>query len=377
MKSNIFLLCGKTGGPFFPYFALSEILQKNYNLIFLGVRDSFESKISQRSNLKIEYLPEVKLSLVSFNNLNTKEIIIEIRNTFFNFFGLLISFLKAFILIIKYKPTAIITTGSFLNVPVFCAARIFRFFGLKLKLIVHQQDPQPGLANRFASKFSDYLTCTFEFTKKSYPAFRSAKVIPNPIKTNSYTLSKTENLKKIKLENEILAKFIRTSKKPILLVFGGGSGSKKINDWVVTEIKNLTKKYRVIHLSGTLRTNFQLQVQDSNYFSLPAVFDSMPNLLSVSDLVIARSGLGTITELQFLDKPAYLTPLPNSHQETNANLVADSKLRILQEKDVNNWAKIILDRNIKKEINTQNQKEIDEKLQIYYRDLKKIILSKI
>jgi len=47
----------------------------------------------------------------------------------------------------------------------------------------------------------------------------------------------------------------------------------------------------------------------------------MADALALADVVVCRAGLGTITELAALSKPAIVIPLPHSPQEANAAVV--------------------------------------------------------
>ena len=107
----------------------------------------------------------------------------------------------------------------------------------------------------------------------------------------------------------------------------------------------LIHNFKVIHLTGILQNNYSESINSDNYFSTQAVFEDMPQLLSSVDYILCRAGLGTISELEFLHKKAFLVPLPNSHQELNAELVKD-KFVILEQKNSEQWINSILDKNI-------------------------------
>ena len=62
----------------------------------------------------------------------------------------------------------------------------------------------------------------------------------------------------------------------------------------------------------------------------------MPVALVRSNRVICRAGISTITELNYLDKKAFIVPIPASHQELNARL-ASSKFSVLEQKNVDKW----------------------------------------
>ena len=55
--------------------------------------------------------------------------------------------------------------------------------------------------------------------------------------------------------------------------------------------------------------------------------------MAASDLVVSRCGLGVLTELAALEKPAILIPIPHSHQEDNANLFASRSAAVVLSQD--------------------------------------------
>jgi UDP-N-acetylglucosamine--N-acetylmuramyl-(pentapeptide) pyrophosphoryl-undecaprenol N-acetylglucosamine transferase len=198
------------------------------------------------------------------------------------------SVLKSVYLLFKYQPKVIVTTGSFLAVPLVIAREISQFFGLKTKLIVHQQDPLPGLSNRFSIRFADLSSCLFEYTKDNFARFKKSKIIPNPILESRYNKSRSEDLEFLKQTNPELHKWLQvTSQKPILFIFGGGSGSQDINKWVFKNLQEINQKYRVIHLTGLLQNDETREASD-DYFTQKAFITEMIPVLKLSNLVMCR-----------------------------------------------------------------------------------------
>ena len=54
-----------------------------------------------------------------------------------------------------------------------------------------------------------------------------------------------------------------------------------------------------------------------NYIQYEFLVDSIP-AFKVADVVISRAGMGSLTEMAYLKKPAIIIPIPHSHQEDNA-----------------------------------------------------------
>lgn len=202
-----------------------------------------------------------------------------------------------------------------------------------------------------------------------------------------------------------------STKLPILLIFGGGSGSLFINNWVWENLQVLTENFRVIHLTGLLQNEkkiseeaFQSNLKNdstkqntqnlhskidskkfnlsetskngkeiSNYLSIPSLLEEMPMILKLCDLVICRAGLSSISELLYLNKPSFLVPIPYSHQEINAKVVVEF-FQILEQKNSQIWLEGILNyKQIFAKIKYPESLQIQAKLNDYYQKVYRII----
>ncbi len=363
---NCFYICGLTGGPFFPIPAMIAQVKKqisNSSTILIGVQNSYESNVAKDFGYPIEFLPKVKLDILSFDRLNSLEIIIGIFKAIVSGLVLIYSISKCLFLLIKYQPILIYSTGSFLAVPMFWAAKLTNFFRFtNSKLVIHQQDAIVGLANKLTVSIADLKSCIFQYTKQKYPQFQDAHLIPNPLITSKYIQFE-------RYEDKELEKFVNNKSQiqpnlKILLIFGGGTGSEIINTWVEQNISVLLSKFRVIHLTGLLQKNISEKKIDfgNNYFSKPAILHDMPVLLSKADLVICRAGMGSISELIFLNINTFLVPIPHTHQLQNAKLISKSNpnFTVLDQNNQSNWLDQILSQNFENPINQNfDQKSLD------------------
>ncbi len=378
-KPVIFLIAGRTGGPFFPLPTIANNLPE-FGPVYIGVKNSFEETASKKQSFRLEFLPEVRLTLLSFKNL-TWLYRLSKGWDFLKQFGLLIwSFILCLRLLLKYKPKMVYSTGSFLSVPMFFAAEVTNFLKLtQTKKVIHQQDPMPGLANNLTIRTADLVTCTFSYTKTSYPKFAQAKIIPNPIEPDLYNLPKAEALFRISQITPDLGKFLNTNlNQPLFLIFGGGSGAEAINLWVLENLESLLKDFRIAHLTGVLQNKDFTTVSRVGYLQVKDLdfFTEMPLILNIADIVLCRSGLGSITQLSYLRKPAYLVPLPDSHQEINALVVKDM-FYILHQDNIKNWVQVIQTTypDYFSNLPYPEAPEIQADLQTYYRDLQNLIGS--
>lgn len=174
-----------------------------------------------------------------------------------------------------------------------------------------------------------------------------------------------EHLWKIKKKNyskeekrKIITDIGLNENKPIVLVFGGSQGAKRINEAIEDIIKNKKNKdYQMIWATGPKQYDIIKENLGDNNININAIKDikvvpyiyNMEEIMNVVDVIVARSGAMTITEISNLGKPSILVPLPNvshNHQLYNA--------KVLEKIDA---AKIILDNEMKGEI---LNKEIEE-----------------
>ncbi len=220
---------------------------------------------------------------------------------FVDLFKIIFSFFLALFLFLRLRPALIISAGSFASVPVVWAGRL-----LGVKILVHQQDIRPGLANRLMAPFAHKISVTFSKSLTDYG--ERAVLIGNP---SEAVIVSNEAKKKISQQYNLV------TERPFLLVTGGGSGALALNKLFFETLVLLPIDWQIIHQTGHGKS------QGAPERSAYQVFEVLPHedfeiLLSLSDMVFSRAGLGALTEMALLAKPAVLLPIPTSQQEDNA-----------------------------------------------------------
>lgn len=115
---------------------------------------------------------------------------------------------------------------------------------------------------------------------------------------------------------------------PTVYVTGGAQGSVQINTVVRAVLPWLLSQANVIHQCGATSVEESRQYAAGlpdgvrrRYLVTDFVGPELPDVLALADVVISRSGAGTIAELTALGKPSVLIPLATSagnEQEHNA-----------------------------------------------------------
>ena len=125
-------------------------------------------------------------------------------------------------------------------------------------------------------------------------------------------------------ENNPLPDWVPRGKGPLIIVMGGSQGAKGINEVFYESLNFLIKQnFRIVHITGENNFNSSVKTKSNNYVQKKFT-NQIPSLMQNCDLVISRSGAGTINELIQTGKPSILIPYPNSknnHQEKNAMIL--------------------------------------------------------
>ncbi len=290
------LVGGGTGGAATPLIAIAaEISRRSSQSTFfmIGTRGGPEKILATHAGIDFFSIHTGKLRrYLSFQNIT-------------DVFLTVIGFFESLRLLAREKPDCIISVGSFVAVPVMWAARM-----LGIPCIIHQQDVKPGLSNRLCTPVASAITVTFKESLFDFPKNKT-RWIGNPIRSEILSGSKERGLERFNLHTQL----------PVILAFGGGTGSQHINQLISESSLNLVKHFQILHLTGSRQDI--IKIQHPNYHAHSFLSDNMADAYAVSDIVICRAGLSTLTEIGVLGKPAIVLPLPHSHQEANAAYFRD------------------------------------------------------
>ncbi len=186
-----------------------------------------------------------------------------------------------------FQPDLVFSKGGYVALPVVFAAK-----KLKIPCLAHESDYSVGLANRLSAGKCRFVLTSFPETAKKV---KHGKYGGAPIRRS------------VLHQNPVHARadFSVPKTAKVLLVFGGGSGSKAINDALRKNLGELTKKYLILHVCGkgnTVDSNLK------NYRQFEFIQD-MGKAYACADVVLSRAGSGTVFELMALKKPAIFVPL--------------------------------------------------------------------
>ena len=340
---KMIISAGGTGGHIYPALAIVKKFQEkdpNFEVLYIGTHNRMENDIVPRENIHYEAIESYGLS---------KNILKDIRNVRL----LYKAYQKCLKIMTDFKPDIVVGVGGYVTMPVIMAAK-----KLKIKCVIHEQNMIPGKTNKFLSKGVDAVFTSFEESNKYF-----AKEV-NCIYTGHPCVDNVKNLKSASKESLGLDK-----NKKLLLITSGSQGSSGLNTKLIEFLK-LTKdaNYEVLVVTG--KNNYESFTKDNHFpknVHLIPYLDNMAGFFKNCDLVIARSGAGTVVELLTSRTPSILVPSPNvanNHQYYNALELDNKKLAIMiEEKDLESQSLINKVKNLMN--SSAEYKEIKNNLNNY------------
>lgn len=330
-QKTIVLTGGGTAGHVYPALAVKEYLDKSYQVHYIGGKGMEKEIVKKEEDIIYHEIDAVKLQ----RKLTLKNLLIPIK--LFKSISLCKQILK------EIKPNVIFSKGGFVALPVVIAGK-----SLNIPIVSHESDLSMGLANKIILHYCDYMATAFE---KTSSINKKCVYTGQPIRKKLFKGNKN-NL-------NFLNKLNKNKKN--LLVVGGSSGAKFLNELVEKELDLLLKDFNVIHLTGK---NYSKNVSKENYIQIDYA-DNMGDYLNLADIVLSRAGSGAINEFLALQIPMLLIPLSKKcsrgDQIENAKLFQSLSLcEMLEEEDYN--SEILLEK-------LNNLKENDK---IFKENMKKI-----
>lgn len=290
---KLLISAGGTGGHIFPGIAVAEAFTGQHeenHVVFVGTRQGLEGGIIPRYGFKLLF--------IEAHPFQGKGLFYKAATLF----RLIQGISAAKVIVRLEKPDAILGMGGFTCVPTVLAGLM-----LGIPSFLHEQNVEPGLANRLLSRFVKSTFISFEATKAHLRTNRTAHT-GNPLR---------KNLK--------AGKGAKEGRPFGVFIFGGSRGARSINDAIIALLPSMTEHKNVMmyHQTGQedydrVKEGYEAAGVQHEVFPFT---DHMEKYYRLSDVVISRSGATTIFELAYFKKAAILIPYPfaaGQHQKTNA-----------------------------------------------------------
>jgi UDP-N-acetylglucosamine--N-acetylmuramyl-(pentapeptide) pyrophosphoryl-undecaprenol N-acetylglucosamine transferase len=209
--------------------------------------------------------------------------------------------------------------GGYIAAPAYVAAWLE-----KIPLVIHEANALPGLANRLGARLTSHVATCFPGTP-----------LPHHLTIGMPLPRHIVDMDRESLAPEGYKFFGLDSRKPVLLITGGSSGAKKLNEALISAVPHIVERgWQVLHLIGP-----SLEIpatMPDGYIGLDYC-KRMELAYAVADMVVSRAGAATVSELAIAGIPSILVPyhVGNGEQHRNARyLVDEGAALVVNQEDV-------------------------------------------
>lgn len=302
MKDRVYLAAGGTGGHINAALSMGEFFSSKYEITYFSGTRYLDYKLFKDKNV-------IHLDSKPLRTKNPLRLFINISKN-------ILIFSKLFFKFLVNRPRFVVGAGGYVCGPTLLAAWM-----IGVPIFIVEQNAVMGVTNKLLSKIS----------KKIFVNFKETKGLEN--KTNVIESGNPISSKIKFFDQDIEENTIK------ILVFGGSLGALQINDAIELLLKKTpSKKIIIKHQVGKDKVKKIELINDNIEYEQLEYIDDMENAYKWANLIIARAGASTISELRVVRKPTILIPYPaatDNHQFYNAQLLqqeSDFPIEIIDHK---------------------------------------------
>lgn len=314
MSKKVIVSGGGTGGHIFPALSIANALKRlepDIDILFVGAEGKMEMEKVPEAGFQIEGLP-----VRGFRRKLTLENIKVLLN-------LWKSLRKAKKIIQKFRPDVVVGVGGYASGPI---GRVAIKAGIPL--VLQEQNSYAGVTNKLLAKKARRICVAYEGMDRF---FEKEKIIftGNPVRKD---LLKAKELRKEGIEFYGLEPDRKT-----VLITGGSLGAGTLNKATLKSLDFFSRRedVQVLWQCGSYyyeNLKKELEGKLPSNVKLLAFLKRMDLAYACADVVVARAGAGTISELCLLEKAALLIPSPNvaeDHQTKNAMALVNKEAAVM------------------------------------------------
>lgn len=226
---------------------------------------------------------------------------------------------QALYLVLKIRPAIIVGTGGYAAFPL-----VFWGILLRIPTLIHEQNLSPGLVNRLLAPWVSTVCVTYPETAQY---LRARRLVVTGLPVRPQILKARPDKQRFQLYPD----------RKTVLVFGGSRGSPVLTHTALA-LRDRLRELQFLIVTGDPAHAPQCLNGQGAYTVLVPYITEMGSALATADLVVARAGASTLSELAALRKPAVIVPwrgAANDHQMANAQrLKASSGWVVLPENEL-------------------------------------------
>ncbi len=322
MALRFLLAGGGTAGHVNPLLATAHVLrERGHHVEVLGTAEGLESKLVPEAGYALHTIPKVPIPRRPSPQLFTVPKRLKTATDRAR------AALEGIDVLIGY--------GGYVSAPAYFAAQ-----KVGVPFVVQEQNVRPGWANRVGARNAVAVSLAFPQTK--LVAAKGETVFTGlPLRHQIMELARTRSQPQLAHSARVdaAAAFGLDPDMPILLVTGGSLGAAHLNEVVVQAAPSFAGRAQILHATGRGKAAQVISAAENAKDVTWVVREYLSNMdqaLAAADLVLCRSGAGTVAELGVLGLPAFYVPLPigNGEQRRNAEQqIAAGGALVVEDKD--------------------------------------------
>lgn len=304
---------GGTGGHVFPAIAIANAIKAkcaDAEILFVGALGKIEMEKVPQAGYKIIGLDIKGLQRkITFDNLKFPWRLIK-------------SLWKASNILKEFKADVAVGVGGYASGPLlYMASRN------NIPCVIQEQNSYPGITNKLLAKKSDKICVAYEGMDAFFPK-EKLMFTGNPVRAE---LMNVKDLRAKAIEH-----FQLDENKKTIFITGGSLGAKTLNESVLNFVDKINASdVQIIWQTGRFYYSTIVENATNKFREGVKIFEfisSMDMAYAVADVIVARAGAGTISELCLVGKPVILVPSPNvaeDHQTKNAMALVKNNAAVL------------------------------------------------
>lgn len=321
---KIIISAGGTGGHIFPAIAVADELkrqavergdgQDSVQILFVGALGKMEMERVPKAGYPIQGLPIAGLQ----RRMTLKNVWLNLQLPF----KLLNSMLKVRRILKNFKPDVAVGFGGFASGPTLRAAA-----SMGIPTVLQEQNSYAGVTNKLLAEKAKVICVAYEGLEKFFPKDKIV-LTGNPVRSDILDIQSKKE--------EGIAYFNLDKNKKTIAILGGSLGAKTLNLAIENNAQLIDnqKDVQILWQCGRLyEEDFKngKAAQLKNVHMRPFI-DRMDLAYAAADVIIARAGALTISELCLAGTPSVLVPSPNvaeDHQTKNAMALVTKNAAVL------------------------------------------------
>lgn len=308
------IACGGTGGHLFPGLAVAEAVRRRGHEVRFFISNK---TVDQRALAGAgESSSSVEIPAIGWRGLlGTIPFLIHLTQ----------AIKQARKELQSFQADALLGMGGFVSGAAVGAARWAR-----LPYFLHESNAIPGRATQMLARGARRVLLGFPECALHLPK-KTSTVTGTPVRARLGGRDRQAALQKFGLE----------AKRSTVVILGGSQGARGLNEAVLRGLDALKSEaagYQILHLAGEPHAEKVRQAYARTGFHAVVLgfCDEMESVYAVADLVVSRSGAGTLAEIAACGLPSILVPFPaavQDHQMANARAYGkDGAAEVIAEK---------------------------------------------